>query len=250
MHRNTLVFAVIGAVAAAIAVLVAFVHRCRRHPIPVVDLALFRYRFFSAANLSSLLFSAGFFGMFFTNVSFLQGVWHYSPIRSGLAVAPGPTMAAIFAGPAGSWASRFGHKQIIVPGLAIFAAGIALLHQRLGLTPSYVTEFLPAFMITGVGVGLVISTLGSASNAYLPPNRFGMGSALNSTGRQLGAALGIATVTALRASGPANDPIAGFQRAYVFIIVTSLLAGVAMLALFRRPTTAEIEASRVIVPAS
>ena len=119
---------VVGAVILSITLLVLFVVRSSHHPIPVIDLTLFRLRFFSAANLSSLLFSMGFYGMFFVNVQFLQGVYRYSPIRSGFASAPGPVMAAIFAGPAGNWAQRFGHKQVIVPGLALFSFGMTLLH--------------------------------------------------------------------------------------------------------------------------
>ena len=88
---------VVGAVILSITLLVLFVVRSSHHPIPVIDLTLFRLRFFSAANLSSLLFSMGFYGMFFVNVQFLQGVYRYSPIRSGFASAPGPVMAAIFA---------------------------------------------------------------------------------------------------------------------------------------------------------
>lgn len=60
-------------------------------------------------------------------VLFLQSVYGYSPIRSGLASSPGPVMAAIFAGPAGNRAQRRGHKQIIVPGLAFFSLGMMLL---------------------------------------------------------------------------------------------------------------------------
>ena len=107
------------------------------------------------------------------------------------------------------------------------------------------SSFLPAYAITGLGVGLTISTLGSASNAFLPPNRFGMGSAIGATARQFGAALGVAAVSAIRASGSDDDVMVGYRRAWLFIIVTSVLAGVAMYAFFRKPSEAEIAASRV-----
>ena len=237
---------VVGAVVMSIAVLVLFVVRSSRHPIPVIDLSLFKLRFFSAANLSSLLFSMGFFGMFFVNVQFLQSVYGYSPIRSGLASGPGPVMAAIFAGPAGNWAQRRGHKQIIVPGLALFSLGMVLLALTVTPTTSYWTSFFPAYAITGLGVGLTISTLGSASNAFLPPNRFGMGSAIGATARQFGAALGIAGVSAIRAGASDADVMVGFRRAWGFVIMTSVLAGIAMYAFFRKPSEAEVAASRVL----
>ena len=235
----------VGAVAVAFLALAMFVVRSRTHPVPVVDLSLFRLRFFTAANLSAFLFSMGFFGMFFTNVTFLQAVWGYSPVRSGLASAPGPLMAALFAGPAGTWANRRGHQKVIVPGLVLFALGNAIVLLSAGRRPSYLTSFLPAYMITGIGVGLTIATLGSAASAYLPPNRFGMGSAVNATGRQIGAAMGIAIVSALRVAAKGPDPMTGFRRSWGFIIVMAVLAGIAMTTLFRRPTEAEIDASRV-----
>lgn len=233
---------VVGAVVLGVCTLAWLVRRCRTQPIPVVDLSLFRYRFFTAANLASFLFSMGFFGMFITNVTFLQAVWGYSPLRSGLGSSPGPIMAAMFAGPAGAWATRLGHKRIIVPGIAVFCLGIAIIVALADPTPAYFTTFFPAYLITGAGVGLVISTLGSASNAFLPPNRFGMGSAVNATGRQIGAGIGIAAVTALRAGEDMS--LAGYRRAWIFIIATTALAGLAMQLLFVRPTAEQVEASR------
>ncbi len=235
--------AVVGSVIGAIALIALFVHRSRTHPVPVVDLALFKLRFFAAANLSSFLFSMGFFAMFFTNVSFVQGVWGYSPMQSGLASFPGPFMAALFAGPAGKWSMTKGHKKVIVLGLGIFAAGVTLVGFSVTSAPNYWLRFFPGFVITGIGVGFVISTLGSASSAFLPANRFGMGSAVNATGRQIGAGMGIAVAAAIGAA--ASDPVRGYQNVAAFIVMTALLAGLAMAALYRRPTEAQVAASRV-----
>lgn len=240
----------LGAIAASFAFLAVFVARSRVHPVPVVDLTLFRLRFFTAANLSAFLFSAGFFAMFFTNVGFLQNVFGYGPTRSGFASAPGPLMAAIVAAPAGTAAAQRGHKLVISLGLGTFALGVGLTRAFVGIGSSYWTTFLPAFVLTGFGVGLTISTLGSASNAFLPPHRFGMGSAVNSTGRQIGAGMGIAVVSALRLAAPKSNPLVGFQRSWLFAIIMSLLALVAMITLFRKPTAAEIDASRVPSPVS
>lgn len=236
---------IVGAIVLSVVFVAVLVQRCRTHPVPVVDLTLFQLRFFSAAVLASMLFSMGFFAMFFTNVAFLQGVLKFGPMKSGFASAPGPIMAAVFAGPAGKWAAQRGHKLVIVPGLAIFAAGILLVINRAHPGGNYWTMFFPAYLLTGLGVGLTISTLGSASGAFLPPHRFGMGSAVNATARQFGAALGIAAVAALRASAPKNDVMAGFRRSWWFVTVMAVLAGAAMLAFFERPSAADIEASRV-----
>ncbi len=237
---------VIGAVVIAIALLALLIQRCRTHPVPVMDLSLFRLRFFSAANAAAMLFSMGFYAMFFTNISFAQAIFGYSPIRSGLSIAPGPVLAAVFAGPAGKWAQQKGHKTIIVPGLGLFALGLILFAMFVTPTSSYWGPFVIAQMIVGIGVGLAISTLSSASNAYLPPQRFGMGSAINSTGRQFGAALGLAIVSALQINSPKNNPMVGFDRSWIFAASISIVAGAVMLLFFHKPTDAEVEASRVV----
>jgi EmrB/QacA subfamily drug resistance transporter len=233
----------IGAVAAAVLLLAAFVWRSRNHPVPVVDLSLFKLRFFSAANLASFLFSTGFFAMFYQNVAFVQGVWGYSPLRSGLSSFPGPFMAALVAGPAGKLAVTKGHKNVIVPGLALFAVGISIVTFSVNVTPNFWLGFFPGFVITGIGVGFVLSTLGSASNAFLPAHRFGMGSAVSSTGRQVGAAIGIAAAAAVAASQ--TDPLRAYRIVAGGIVATAVLAGLAMALLYKRPTEAQVAASRV-----
>jgi EmrB/QacA subfamily drug resistance transporter len=235
--------ATLGAVVAAMLLLIAFVWRSRSHPVPVVDLSLFRLRFFTAANLSTFLFSTGFFAMFYQNVAFVQGVWGYSPLRSGLSSFPGPFVAALVAGPAGKLAVTKGHKNVIVPGFAVYALGISIVALSVTETPNFWLRFFPGFVLAGFGVGLVIATLGSASNAYLPPNRFGMGSAVNSTGRQVGAAIGIAAAAAISAAQ--SDPVHAYRLVASGIVVTTLLAGLAMAVLYQRPTETQVAASRV-----
>ncbi len=237
--------AVLGSGVGAVVLLFLFVVRSKSHAVPVVDLSLFKLKFFSAANLALILFSLGFYGMFFNNIIFLQGVWGFSPMKSGFASCPGPIMAALFAFPAGKWAAKYGHKRVIVVGLGIFAFGVALNTFLVTPTPHYFTTFFPAYLITGIGVGFVISTLGSAANAYLPPNRFGMGSAISATGRQISAALGVALVSALNFAARNEPALVAFRRAAFMIVGFALLSAIAMLVMYVKPTTAEIDTSHV-----
>ncbi len=229
----------IGTVAAflgGIAFVVAFVLWCRAKSDAVLDVSLVRLRFFAAGNLASMVFSIGFFAMFFVNTQFLQAVWRYSAIKAGLGVSPGPIMAAAFAFPAGRWAERYGHRTIVTIGCVIFALGILLNLAFLDASPSYLFPYLPAMMITGIGVGLTISTLGSSSNAFLPPVRMAMGSAVNTTVRQIGAALGIAIASALLTAGAKVGVMTGFRRSWTMIAGVALVAAAVMGALYRKPT--------------
>ena len=231
----------IGVFVGGALLLAIFVIRCARTSDPVLDLHLFEKRFFSVANTSALLFSAGFFAMFFVNVQFLGSVWHYSVTGTGLAFAPGPLVSAIVAAPAGRLADRYGHRVIVVPGALFFAAGCALL-IRLPLEPDYWRAYFPAFLVVGLGVGLTISTIGAASNAFLPPDRFAMGGAVNATLRQIGAALGIAIAVALL--GEPTSPVAvgrAFDHAFTFVAFAGLAAGLLMWALYRPPIAPVVE---------
>lgn len=239
----------IGTLAVSLVLGAVFVGLCRVQRDPVLDLALFRLRFFTAANIASLLFSMGFYAMFFTNIQWLQGVWDYSVVASGMAMVPGPLMAAVFAAPAGRWAQQHGHTRVVVPGTLLLGGGLTALNLLIEPEPSYWTMYFPVMVVMGIGVGLSISTLGSANSAYLPQHRFAMGSAVNSTARQVGAGLGIAIVTALGAAAPEDDPLAGFHRSWWFASGVVLLAGVAMAVLFRRPTKAQLDASTIAPPA-
>ncbi len=228
----------------AVSILVAFMARCNAAAHPVLDLHLFKLPFVTAAALSGFVFTMDFFSMIFVNTQWLQMIWHYSPSRSGLAVAPGPIMAAIVVAPAGRLAQRVGHGRVIAAGSLIMATGITLLNLRITETPHYWGMYFPIFAYTGIGVGLCISTISSSATAFLPQPKFAMGSALNNTARQIDAALGVAVVSSMLVSvSKLDDPIAGFHRAWTFIIVAVLLAGVAMLTLFRRPTAAQLEAA-------
>jgi MFS family permease len=178
--------------------------------------------------------------MLFVNVQFLTAVWGYSVIGAGLALTPGPLFAAACAGPAGRLADRYGHRVVAGPGAVLFAAGILSYILFLGQQPDYWGVFFVGNAIVGIGIGFTISTLGSASSAFLPPTRFAMGSAFNATARQVGAALGIAMVVAvLGTPSPAEAPGA-FDRAWSVLALFGLGSGVVMLTLFRPPASAEV----------
>jgi len=132
----------------------AFVHRSAHHGEPVLDLTLFRSRSFSVANAATLLYAMGFFAMLLGNILFLTGVWHYSTMSAGLSVTPGPLVVALVSGPAGRLAARVGFRKVLVVGASLFAVGLSWYATRVGLRPDYLGAWLPATVITGLGIGL------------------------------------------------------------------------------------------------
>jgi hypothetical protein len=184
---------------------------------------------------AGFLFSIGFFAMLFVNVQYLTGVWGYTSSAPALASRPGP-LRAVCAGPPGGLgrpATAPGRRR---PGAVLFAAGI-LFYVLRSSSPSPTTGASSPRQprSPGIGIGFTISTLGSASSAFLPPTRFAMGSAFNATARQIGAALGIAMVVAvLGTPSPAEAP-AAFDRAWSVLAGFGLASGLLMLSLFRPP---------------
>lgn len=189
-----------------LALLAAFAMRSARVPNPLVEPALFRLRAFTGSIAGYLVFSAAFYALLLANVLFLTGVWRYDVLTAGLAVTPGPLMAAVASATGGRLADRFGARAAIVPGALLFLAGCLLFATRAGPDPAYLSAFLPATLLTGTGVGAIYSGLGTAAVAQLPPARFATGSAVGTCARQIGAVLGISVLLAgLAAAGTDLD---------------------------------------------
>lgn len=234
----------IGVLVTSATLIFLFTLRCNAVTVPLLDLKLLKLPFVSAANLAGVVFSLGFYSMIFLNTQWLQTVWNYSTLRSGLAIFPGPFMAAVVAAPAGKLAQKHGHSKVIGIGATIFALAMFFENFLLDAQPHYWTQYFPCAFFTGIGVGLCVSTLSSSASAYLPPARFAMGSALNTTSRQVGAALGLATVGSLLSSAIASgNPMEGIRRGWVFVGITALATGLVMLAMYRRPTAEQLAAA-------
>jgi NTE family protein len=221
---------VLGSLVGAVALLVAFGVRSARHPVPAVDLRLFRVRSFSAANAGNLVFSLGFYALLLCNVLFLTGVWAWSTLHAGLALTPGPLTAAVLAPFAGRISDRYGQRVVAAPGGLLFAAGAALLAVGAPEHPDYLRHFLPAAILTGAGVGLSVSSLGSAAVAELPRTMFATGSAVTTCIRQIGAVLGIAVLLVILGDVP-SLPL--FEHAWWAMAATGAASGLCALALGR-----------------
>jgi EmrB/QacA subfamily drug resistance transporter len=220
----------VGSIAAGIVLFGALLWRSSAHPAPVFELTLFKVRSFSVAVAGTFLFSLAFYALLLCNILFLTEVWGYSVLRAGFAVTPGPLMAALSAALAGRLADRYGQRVLAVPGPLVFALGCVLFALTLGTHSHYLTHYLPATVLTGIGVGMSFASLGSAAVAELAPTRFATGSAIASCLRQIGAVLGISVLVALLGSG---QSLHTFHHAYALMAIPSAAAGLAGLGLGR-----------------
>lgn len=222
-----------GAVVGGLATLAVFVGWARRVAHPAVDLTLFDDTTYRYVNLATFVFGVAFALMFFGYFFFLMQVWHYSLPLAGLAVAPGPLLVVPVAMVAGRWAARIGHRPLLVAGGLLYAAGGLWLHQRTDIEPNFLGTWLPGLVLTGTAVGMVLPSLGGAAVAHLAPTRFGIGSAINQSVRQIGGVVGVATTVAL--VGHTAPRLADFHTLYLTHIVLALVTALLCLRVDTRP---------------
>jgi EmrB/QacA subfamily drug resistance transporter len=230
----------LGLFACAAILLVLFTFRSARHPAPVVELSLLRPPAFALTALGSLLFFAAFAVMLLGNVLFLTNVWHYSVTRAGFAFLPGPLTAALVAGLSGRLADRFGSARIGTAGGFLFALSSLWFLGRLGDQPRYLDEYFPGMLVGGTGIGLALPALTALATATLPPARLATGIAVQTTFRQIGAALGLAAFVALVADSTLASK-SDFDGAWLFMAVASAGTGLLFVPLFQtraEPVTA------------
>jgi EmrB/QacA subfamily drug resistance transporter len=224
---------IVGSFAAAAVLVAAFFARSARHPAPVIELPLLRVRAFAFGNLGAMIFFAGFGAMLLSSVLLLTEVWGYSALHAGVALMPGPTMAAIFAAPGGRISQKFGPRPVAVAGGIIFGSSFLFFLGSIEATPNYAGAFLPWFMLGGIGVGLSISSLPAAVTASLPPQRFATGSAVFGMSRQVGAAIGVAVLIAILANPAPTELFDRLRDGWVFIAVAGFGTALAGLAIGR-----------------
>jgi EmrB/QacA subfamily drug resistance transporter len=230
---------VLTALLAAAVGTVWFWRRSLHHPAPVVEPALLAVRSFAFANATAVLFSVAFAGNLLAAVLWMQEVWGYSALRTGLGVAVGPAMVPLFAAVGQRLSRRFSTGSITAAGCLLFAVGVSLMGFRLTLEPSYATVVLPAMLVGGSGVGLALPTILSAATADLPPDRSATGSAVVNMSRQVGAVLGIAVFVAVLGSPTGPDALLdSFAAAWLVVAGAALVA--AVVAVGMSPRTAVV----------
>jgi predicted MFS family arabinose efflux permease len=202
---------------AAAGLLVAFVLRERRAREPIVQLSLFRIRAYAVGNAISVLTSVGFFGMFFLQSLYLQGPLGYSALLGGVLLVPLGAATLLSSTIGGRLSDRWGSRLPMVAGLVLTTAAPLLL-SRVDAQSNYVTEVLPAYVLEGLGWGLVSAPLnalviGAATNAHS-----GEAAGVMGTLDKLGGAVGVAIAGGLLAG-------AGFLDAFA---ETMLVAAAAM----------------------
>ncbi len=218
---------VLGLFAVALVLSVAFVVRSGRHPVPVVEPALVKVRAFAAANIAGIFFFIGFSAMLLGSVLWLTEVWGETALGAGLKIAPGPSMAALFAVGGGILSGRIGPRAVGTIGALLFGLGGVWWATHLGATEHYASDYLPGMLIGGAGVGFVNPALAGAATAQLPPTRLATGSAVLTMSRQLGSALGVALLVAVLGTPSPAEIVDVFDHAWGMMVAAAFASAAA-----------------------
>ncbi|MBL1114315.1 MFS transporter [Streptomyces sp. 110] len=190
--------AVVAAAAVAVLALAGFGVRQCRSATPMVDLRLYRDRRFSGAGFAVAVMTIATGSTLFVLSQYLQLVLGHSAFETGLAAVP--LAAGVVAGSAagGRAPARFGARACIVAGFTVTAAGFAVLASLSESGGSAAVSI--GLALAGLGSGIAGPSATSTVLGAVPPERAGMGSALNDTHQQLGIALGVAGLGSLLAT--------------------------------------------------
>ncbi len=201
---------VLGFLALAAVLLVAFVFIERRSAEPLVRLSIFSVRTVRAANVAMFVVAAGLFAMFFFNTLYVQRVLGFSPLEAGFAFVPFTAGVIIGAGLSQKLVPALGAREVPIIGAAIGALGL-LLFLRLTPDSSYVADLLPGIMLTSIGMGLVFVPITLIATSGIPGDDAGLASGLFNTSQQIGGALGLALLSTL-ATNRTEDELASVGR--------------------------------------
>src|SRR5829696_5662772 len=194
---------IIGLLALSVVAFAAFVAVEKRAAAPVVDFDALRSKQFLGANVVAFMVSFGMLAMFFFLALYMQNILGYSPLEAGVRFLPS-TVVIIFAGPiAGRLADRFGPRPLMVTGMLITATSL-LWQSRIDVDTSY--AFLaPAFVLMGLGMGLVMSPMSMAAMNAVDRTKAGVASGTLSMFRMVGGTFGVAALGALVAAIGRHD---------------------------------------------
>jgi EmrB/QacA subfamily drug resistance transporter len=222
--------------AVAVLGLGVFTYRCFHHPSPVLDPALLKVRTFFWANASALLFCVAFGAVLPSVVLRLENYADFSPLVTGLAVAPGPLMVPVFAIVSQKLTRRLPVGVVVSIGDTLVAAGAVLMALTATEEVSYVSQILPGWLLVGVGVGFALPNVLASATVDLPPARAATGSAVVNTSRQLGWVFGVAMLVAILGALTSSDgqALTVFTRAWWAIAAVALLGATASLGITPR----------------
>ncbi len=178
---------------AAVVLLASFIIIEMRSEHALMPLRIFRNRNRSGAYLIMLCVGTAMFGMFFFLTIFVQTVWSYSALKTGVAYLPMVGTIMAMAGVSAQLVPRIGARPLLLAGSAITTGGMFWL-SRINEHSSYAGGLLGPMMVTAAGLGMLFMPLTLVALSKVDDRDAGLASSLLNTGQQVGGSIGLAAL--------------------------------------------------------
>jgi EmrB/QacA subfamily drug resistance transporter len=182
---------VIVSLTAAVVLLATFLVIEVRSEYALMPLRIFRNRDRSAANLIMLCIGTAMFGMFFFLTIFVQSVFGYSALKTGVAYLPMVAVIMVMAGVSAQLVTRIGARPLLIAGSAISVGGMFWL-SRINEHSHFVSGLLGPELVTAAGLGLLFMPVTLVALAKVQDKDAGLASSLPNVGQQVGGSIGLA----------------------------------------------------------
>jgi EmrB/QacA subfamily drug resistance transporter len=219
---------ILGLFVLAVVAAVAFALVELRRAEPLIDVRFFRSPPFAGASVIAVAAFGALGGFLFLNTLYLQDVRGYSALSAGLLTIPMAAMMTVFATVSGRMVGRWGARPPFLLAGPALAIG-ALLLARLTASTS-VAYLLVAYVIFGIGCGLVNAPITNTAVSGMPIEQAGVAGAVASTSRQIGSSLGVAVTGSIVATSAGVGYVSASHAAWAVIAglgITVLLVGLA-----------------------
>jgi EmrB/QacA subfamily drug resistance transporter len=227
---------VIGSLVVGLALAAWFVRRSAGVADPLLDLALLRHRRVAVAGAMTVLYAAALFSMVLSFMLFFVDRWRLDLVQAGAGVVPMGLVVVLLTTRVGRLADLVGYRTPVAAGAGLMSAGLGLSAVSLS-GDHFAVRWIALAVVLGVGVGLCYPLLAAAAVHGLPQADLAAASALNQSGRQLGAALGVAMSVGVL--GPAAAPSLSRFHA-VWLVAAGCCALAALAATFLPPGTTDV----------
>jgi hypothetical protein len=111
---------------------------------------------------------------------FLQEVSGYSPVQAGLALLPVTSLTIMLSRRFGALADRIGSRVLISLGALVAGCGLLLL-ARVDQRADYLSEVLPALLVFGLGLSMLVAPLTATVLGAVEEDHAGVAAAVNTT---------------------------------------------------------------------
>ncbi len=224
----------------------------RDHKDPLFEFGQLRHLGFRYGLLTTMVLAMGQFGLLFILPILLQNGKHFSALHAAQWMLPQGILIALAAPIGGRLTRRFSITSIVRTGLVFEALGLAAVAVAISPSVGFLA-LLPGMIIFGLGVGFASSQLTNVILSDIDPEKAGVASGANTTVRQVGLALGIATfasfIDASTRTGGSPTAVANGARPAMLFAAAVVTLGAALSFLIPRVTVAHRSVSEDAVSA-